>query len=338
VIAIRARDEFPRSKCLEIVAEMVTVAVAVIVSGCSSAKEPARSERFDLPVGETLVWVNPARCLASCTNLPADLVEVDLVAKPQVGSGRRVRSFVRPALEVMLIEAKKAGFPMTIVSAFRTFDDQIDMWNQMLDEPGRAALPGHSEHQLGTTIDIDTLNADGERWLAAHAADFGFTLSYRDGQQRLTGFREEPWHVRFVGRTLARQLIASGLSLEAYFRQHPEVAAASGQGLDCPSSIARRACGDVGELGVCQGQVLTWCYEGSLAMVDCATSKRSCRIDAGRADCRLPARIGAVVVGRIVGRIGIGRLDRRRVLVALNDLCADHLRPRDECAVRNSRR
>ncbi|MFO0660228.1 MAG: M15 family metallopeptidase [Polyangiaceae bacterium] len=265
----------------------VTLAFALIAPvQCSSAKGPSGASRFELPADEPLIWVNPARCLASCTNLPADLVEVDLVGRPQRGSGRRVRAVARPAIEALLSEAKRAGFAMTIVSAFRTFGDQIEMWNQMIDEPGRAALPGHSEHQLGTTIDIDTIDLQGERWLAQHAAEFGFTLSYRDGEQRLTGFREEPWHVRFVGQKLARELSSGGMSLETYFRAHPQTAASSGQCADCPSPIARRPCGTVTSGGECQRNVLTWCYEGSLAMVDCSTSQRFCRVVGDKADCR----------------------------------------------------
>ncbi len=76
-----------------------------------------------------------------------------------------------------------------------------------------SADQGFSEHQLGTTIDITTpavggtFNSFGETeaftWLGENAHNYGFILSYPEDN---TFYIYEPWHWRFVGRDLARDL------------------------------------------------------------------------------------------------------------------------------------
>jgi LAS superfamily LD-carboxypeptidase LdcB len=90
----------------------------------------------------------------------------------------------------------------------------------------RVARPGHSEHQLGTTIDVTT---EGEtdvdqswgatpqgQWVATNAHKYGFLLSYPQGATERTCYDYEPWHLRYVGRELAADVIESGLSLREY--------------------------------------------------------------------------------------------------------------------------
>ena len=73
------------------------------------------------------------------------------------------------------------------------------------------AKPGHSEHQLGTTVDLCGLDpatvADPAfgltregQWLESNAARFGFRLSYTPQNTRQTGYVPEPWHYRYIGR------------------------------------------------------------------------------------------------------------------------------------------
>jgi len=87
--------------------------------------------------------------------------------------------------------------------------------------PG-TARPGHSEHQLGTTIDVvdpslpdlvpGLSDTPAGTWLAAHAAEYGFVVSYPDGASDRTCFKPEPWHLRYVGVSTARSMAANDLS------------------------------------------------------------------------------------------------------------------------------
>ena len=63
----------------------------------------------------------------------------------------------------------------------------------------------------------DTFGAtpDGQ-WLAAHAVEYGFVLSYPQGKEATTGYAYEPWHFRYIGTQSAAEYEASGLTLNQY--------------------------------------------------------------------------------------------------------------------------
>lgn len=227
-----------------------------------------------------LAWVNPARCLPSCAFDPSPtLRRLDDKGAPSRRGKHRVAAPVAEPLAVLLAEARAAGFNIRISSAYRSYREQSRVFRST-KERGRAARPGHSEHQLGTAIDLRLPSTAAIEWLAAHAFTHGFALSYPDGKQRLTGYRPEPWHVRFVGPTVAAELHERGLTLEELFRVRPDLGE-SGDCHDCPASTSRAACGRVTATGACRGTVLTWCYDGALAAVDCATSHQTCGADLG---------------------------------------------------------
>ena len=231
-----------------------------------------------------LAWVNPARCLSACAFDPGDALQRVNEHGDAAPKGRhRVDAAALPALRELLAAARAAGHVVKISSAYRSYEDQVRVF-RTTKEKGRAARPGHSEHQLGTAIDLRLPTTRAIDWLAAHVAAYGFVLSYPPGKQRLTGYRPEPWHVRFVGRAIAAE-VPAGDSLEELFRRRPELAE-SGSCADCPAPASRKACGRVTAQGGCDGTVLSWCYDGALASVDCATFKSTCESGtSAAADC-----------------------------------------------------
>ena len=122
----------------------------------------------------------------------------------------------------MLDAAKRAGHDIKIISAYRSFDEQQELKGQFTQVYGSGANAfsadqGYSEHQLGTAVDIVDVDtgetsqsfADTEayEWLLDNAYRYGFILSYPEEN----GFYIfEPWHWRFVGRDLARDLNRAG--------------------------------------------------------------------------------------------------------------------------------
>ena len=87
------------------------------------------------------------------------------------------------------------------------------------------ALPGHSEHQTGLSVDFvqGTLsltekfeNTSAFKWLSENAHKFGFILRYPKDKTDLTGYDYEPWHYRFVGRTVASRIYEAGICYEEY--------------------------------------------------------------------------------------------------------------------------
>ena len=149
--------------------------------------------------------------------------------------GVAVRALVVDDLRTLRQAAIDNGTPIGILAAFRSFAQQQDLYGRRVDELGaseagsRVARPGHSEHQLGTTIDVATEgDADVDQtwgssltgqWIATNAHKYGFLLSYPMEAQGRTCYDFEPWHLRYVGRELAADVIASGLTLREYLWQ-----------------------------------------------------------------------------------------------------------------------
>jgi D-alanyl-D-alanine carboxypeptidase len=71
-----------------------------------------------------------------------------------------------------------------------------------------SARPGHSQHQTGLVVDFGSIDDSfaataAGRWITANASRFGWSLSYPNGYEDVTGYRWESWHYRYVGREIA---------------------------------------------------------------------------------------------------------------------------------------
>ncbi len=134
------------------------------------------------------------------------------------------------ALFEMFAAAAVEGHNLVVVSSFRSYQTQQNTFQSHVDMFGLAhaervsARPGHSEHQLGATVDIasasvgfELLEAFGDtaegQWLADHGFEFGFVISYPAGLEAVTGYGYEPWHLRWVGMETAAAVRSSGLTL-----------------------------------------------------------------------------------------------------------------------------
>ncbi len=126
------------------------------------------------------------------------------------------------------------GDGLTVVSPYRSYGDQVSVYNGWVSRLGQAqadrqsARPGYSEHQTGLAVDIDTATAQSfgqtpaGQWLAQNSWQYGFVVRYQDGQEPVTGYEYEPWHFRYVGVPLATELHREGFpSLETFFGYPP---------------------------------------------------------------------------------------------------------------------
>ncbi|MFW5788322.1 MAG: M15 family metallopeptidase [Spirochaetota bacterium] len=148
---------------------------------------------------------------------PADLVELDTLADELALSraGHRLTRDTAEALLEMNAAAERDGITLVVSSAYRSYAYQADLFARWVDELGLeeaervSARPGTSQHQLGTTVDFGCIcdefaSQPAGRWLAEHAWRYGFSLSYPEGYEDLTGYSYEPWHFRYIGRSAAR--------------------------------------------------------------------------------------------------------------------------------------
>ena len=124
-------------------------------------------------------------------------------------------------------DAAKLGLKIVCSSGFRSYDYQEQLYNNYVTTDGiltadtYSARPGHSEHQTGLAIDVNSISDDfigtAEcEWLAKNAHSYGFIIRYPKGKEAYTGFRYEPWHIRFLGVETATKVYESGLCLEEY--------------------------------------------------------------------------------------------------------------------------
>lgn len=126
-----------------------------------------------------------------------------------------------PDLKRLIAAAQKDGLSLKVVSGYRSYEKQesiFEGWVAKEMKKNRAlsrskaielantysAKAGHSEHQLGTVVDIlssengYTFSSDPQlkyvSWLEKHASEFNFTISYPKGSSE---YVYEPWHLRW---------------------------------------------------------------------------------------------------------------------------------------------
>ena len=120
-----------------------------------------------------------------------------------------------PEVLALAAGARADGVTLLFSSSYRSYDYQKVVYEREVKTYGQetadreSAHPGASQHQLGTAIDFGSITdafaaTKAGRWLAAHAEDFGFSLSYPRGYEEVTGYRWESWHYRYIGRPAAR--------------------------------------------------------------------------------------------------------------------------------------
>lgn len=186
------------------------------------------------PLAAQLCLVSPNRAI------PTSYVPPDLVTLPQgqyVGPAVLMRRQAADALMQLLNGAAAQHIYLFAVSGYRSAEQQQQTLDAKIKQygPARAysevALPGHSEHQLGDAVDVlsvrDPVDGDDRfgdtpegQWLDANAPAYGFVVSYPKGSQPITGYVDEPWHIRYVGIPLAREIAASGLTLTQFLPLH----------------------------------------------------------------------------------------------------------------------
>ncbi len=171
------------------------------------------------------VVVNKQHPLNPADYTPADIVTID---------GFTVRVIAQADLEALLADASQQSIVLAEVSSYRSYDYQVDLYNSYVAQYGVAetdtfsARPGYSEHQTGLAIDFGSSgsceldNCFGStpagQWLHDNAWQYGFILRYPADKQSITGYESEPWHYRYVGRSLSAAMHQASIeTLEEFF-------------------------------------------------------------------------------------------------------------------------
>lgn len=133
------------------------------------------------------------------------------------------------AFAQMKADALAAGLNINIVSGYRSYSTQNRIYNNYVNRDGvqmadtYSARPGHSEHQTGLAVDVNSLLVSFKDtpegiWLTNNCYKYGFILRYPEGKDGITGYMYEPWHFRYVGVDVASKLYNNGnwITLEEY--------------------------------------------------------------------------------------------------------------------------
>ena len=125
--------------------------------------------------------------------------------------------------------AEKEGYEIVINSAYRSYQDQVEINDTYLESYGQSyvdrfvAKPGFSEHQTGLCFDIGSrksnvfANSKEYQWMVDNAYKYGFILRFPKKYENITGFRTEPWHYRYVGKKIAKYIHDENITLEEYY-------------------------------------------------------------------------------------------------------------------------
>ena len=171
------------------------------------------------------------------TYAPHDLTTVSHAGLTGTGY---VRKLLIPDLTAMAKAARAAGARLAVQSAYRSYSTQVAVFNSWVRQLGYAqalkgsARPGHSEHQLGTALDFksyggrapwylggyDWAKSRAGRWMMNNAWKYGFVLSYPKNKVSQVCYGYEPWHYRYVGRTIAAAIHTSGLTPRYWLWKH----------------------------------------------------------------------------------------------------------------------
>jgi D-alanyl-D-alanine carboxypeptidase len=196
----------------------------------------------DIPTRYTRIKDWQKTLLDTNLKLPRSYKPWDLVSVRQAniaGSGK-VRKIMIKDLKALARAARKAGKPLAVRSAYRSYDYQRALFDSYVRNYGYdqaikfSARPGHSEHQLGTTVDFSTGpgvplstrfgDSPAGKWIARNGWKYGFIMMYPKGKRKASCYGYEPWHWRYFGRALARKIQQSGQVPRRYLYRNFELA------------------------------------------------------------------------------------------------------------------
>ena len=177
-----------------------------------------------------MVLVNKLNRLQS-NYVPHDLEQISL---NYATNNKFLRKEAKENFEKLSSDAKKIGYSIIAVSAYRDYDYQENLFNNYVKEKGEnyalkcSAKAGHSEHQTGLSVDVMGSNNDYDQfekskefdWMKNNSYKYGFILRYPKGKEYITGFKYEPWHYRYVGNDIASIIYTEGITLEEYYKKY----------------------------------------------------------------------------------------------------------------------
>ena len=161
---------------------------------------------------------------------------LELLDNSYAKSGIYLVKEAKENIERLISDAKEDGMNIRVISAYRSYTYQENLYNNYVKNDGvenadtYSARPGYSEHQTGLVVDVTKAydnfnnfeNTDEYNWMLENASNYGFILRYPKDKENITTYSFEAWHYRYVGVELAKKIKASNLTFDEYYVRYLE--------------------------------------------------------------------------------------------------------------------
>ena len=161
-----------------------------------------------------------------------ELVDPEIPVAPDCQNSKMTKE-TSAALTKMYEAAKKEGLELGLNSAYRSYQTQVETMADFVKRYNTqyaneyVAQPGASEHQTGLGIDLTAQSVvegkritfgdtDEYKWVIKNCSKYGFIIRFEDGTDGITGIAHEPWHLRYVGEDVAKEIVEKGWTFEEY--------------------------------------------------------------------------------------------------------------------------
>ena len=187
-------------------------------------------EVTDTSIGNTML-VNKYNALSK----DYEVEDLKTISKTySYGDNKKLNKEAYDAFISLADDAKKEGYTILIVSSYRTYQDQEDVWKDYKASFGTkkadayAARAGSSEHETGLAIDVADYNDKNDKfeatesfkWMQTNAHKYGYILRYPKGKENITGYSYEAWHYRYVGIDTATKVYNEGITYDEYYEYY----------------------------------------------------------------------------------------------------------------------
>lgn len=159
-----------------------------------------------------------------------DFIPKNLVTLFDSKQGAKMVDVAASNYKELVLAAKDDGITLESTTAYRSYNFQNTLYTNYVKKDGiekadtYSARPGYSEHQTGLAVDLNDPTVSGSRldqkdydWLLNNAHNYGFIVRYQEKYIPITGYMEEPWHIRYVGKEIATEMHKLDITYEEYY-------------------------------------------------------------------------------------------------------------------------
>ncbi len=193
-----------------------------------NSSENTEDSQYVINEEDGITYIDGTIIVNKSYSLPSSYVPENIVI---INNYVKIVDYVKEAFEKLAADALSLGLNIYPSSGYRSYADQEKIYNNYIMQDGiekadtYSARAGYSEHQTGLVIDVNTVdmtfdNTPESNWLKNNCYRYGFIIRYPEGKEDITGYMYEPWHIRYVGPSLAKTLYNNGnwLTIEEYYQ------------------------------------------------------------------------------------------------------------------------